>query len=77
MDIRFLMPRNIFLQEYFKMIWYLYQLKYKLHFLMALLEFILGNLMEYEKKEVLQIQLNQTVFFAPTFVNHYVTRCKL
>ena len=55
MDIRFLMPRNIFLQEYFKMIWYLYQLKYKLHFLMALLEFILGNLMEYEKKEVLQI----------------------
>ena len=67
MDQRFLMPRNIFQHEYFKIIWYLYQLKYKLHFLITVVKFICGNLMEYEKKEVLQIKLNQPVFIYSIF----------
>ena len=44
------MVQNIFLQEYFKIILYLYQLKATLNILMRLLEFIRGNLMECQKK---------------------------
>ena len=44
------MEQNIFLQEYFKIISYLCQLKSPLNFLVALLGLIRGNLMECQKK---------------------------
>ena len=62
MCLAFLMEKNIFLQEYFKIIWYLYQLKNTLNILVALLELIRGNLMEFQKQ----------ILFASTFVDHYV-----
>ena len=48
------MEQIIFLQEYFKIILYLYQIKNTLNILMALVEFIRGNLMECQN-EVLKI----------------------
>ena len=57
------MEQNIFLQEYFKIIWYLHQLKNTLNILVALLGFIHGNLMECQKK-ILKIYLNQTSVFS-------------
>ena len=39
-----------FFQEYFKIIWYLYQMKNISNILTALLKFICGNLMERQKK---------------------------
>ena len=44
------MVQNIFLQEYFKIIYYLYQLKNTLNFLVVLLGLICENLMECKKK---------------------------
>ena len=46
------MAQNIFLQEYYKTIYYLYQLINALNFLVAQLRFIPGNLMECQKKEL-------------------------
>ena len=59
MDIRFLMAQNIFLQEYFKIIQYLQQLRNTLNILVALLKLIRENIMEYQKK-ILKIYVNQT-----------------
>ena len=44
------MEQNIFPQEYFKIIYYLYQPKNTLNILVALLGFNRGNLMECQKK---------------------------
>ena len=44
------MEQNIFLEQYFKIILYLYLLKNIFNILVALFGFIRGNLMEYEKK---------------------------
>ena len=44
------MDRNNFFQECFKIIDYLYQPKNTLNILVALLELIRGNLMEFQKK---------------------------
>ena len=44
------MEQNIFLQEYFKIIKYLYQLKNTLNVLLALLGLIRGNPVECQKK---------------------------
>ena len=44
------MEKNISIQEYYKVIFYLYQLKNKLNILVTLLAFIRGNLMEFQKK---------------------------
>ena len=41
--------KNIFLQQYFKIIYYLYQLKNTLNILVPLLGLIHGNLMECQK----------------------------
>ena len=41
------MAQNISIQEYYKIILYLYQLKNALNILMALLGFIHGNLMDF------------------------------
>ena len=46
----FLMEQNISIQEYYKIILYLCQLKNTLNILVALLQFICGNLMECQKK---------------------------
>ena len=43
------MDQNISVQEYYKIILYSYQLKNALSILVALLEFICGNLMECQK----------------------------
>ena len=53
------MEQNIFLWQYFKIIWYLYQLKITLNTLVALLRLIRENLMECQKK-ILEIELNHT-----------------
>ena len=50
MNLVFLMEQNIFLQEYFKIIYYLYQLKNTLNILVALLGLKRENLMECQKK---------------------------
>ena len=44
------MEQNKFLEEYFKIIQYLYQLKNTLNILVELLGSIRGNLMEFQKK---------------------------
>ena len=44
------MAQNISIQEYFKIIQNLYQLRNTLNILVALLEFIRGNLMECQRK---------------------------
>ena len=44
------MEQNIFLQQYFKIIWYLYQLKNTLNTLVALLGLNRGNLIKYQQK---------------------------
>ena len=41
------MEENIFLQEYFKIIYDLYQLKNTLNILVALLQLIRGNIMKF------------------------------
>ena len=48
------MEQNIFLQKYFKIVYYLYQLKSTLNFLVALVGLICGNSME-RQKEILKI----------------------
>ena len=44
------MERNVFLQEYLRIIYYSYQLKNALNILVALLELNYGNLRECRKK---------------------------
>ena len=44
------MVQNTFLLEYFKTIWYLYQLKNALYILVTLLKFICKNLTVYNAK---------------------------
>ena len=44
------MEQNMSIQEYYEIILYLYQLEITLNILVALLEFIRGNLMEFQKK---------------------------
>ena len=44
------MEQNNFLQEYFKIIKYLYQIKNTLNILLALLGLNCGNLMKFQKK---------------------------
>ena len=44
------MEQNNFLQEYFKIIKYLYQIKNTLNILLALLGLNRGNLMKFQKK---------------------------
>ena len=44
------MEQHIFIQKYYKIILYLYQLKNILNILVALLEFIRRNLIECQKK---------------------------
>ena len=43
------MKQNIFIQEYQQIIFYFYQLLYAWNILVAILEFVRGNLMEYQK----------------------------
>ena len=49
------MEQNIFLQEYFKIIKFLYQLIITLNILVALLGLNRGNLTECQKKKLLKI----------------------
>ena len=71
MNIRFLMTQNIFLQEYFKIIQYLYQVKNTLkHFN--------GTTQIYSRKyneiseETIEIITKSNSLFVPIFVNHYI-----
>ena len=68
------MEHNIFLQEYLKLIWYLYLLKSILNILVILVGLIGGNLTECQKKNIENITKSDNNF-APTFVNqiHYQT----
>ena len=52
MNLIFLIAQNIFLQEYFKIIYYLYQLKNPLNILVALLGLIRENLIEFQIKKI-------------------------
>ena len=63
------MEHNIFLQEYLKLIWYLYLLKSILNILVILVGLIGGNLTECQKKNIENITKSDNNF-APTFVNH-------
>ena len=63
------MEHNIFLQEYLKLIWYLYLLKSILNILVILVGLIGGNLKECQKKNIENITKSDNNF-APTFVNH-------
>ena len=60
------MVQNIFLQEYFKIIQYLYQIKNTLNVLVALLKS--NGISEENIENITKSDSN----FAPTFVNHYV-----
>ena len=66
MDIRLLTVQNIALQEYFKIIKYLSQLKNTLNILMVLFELICGSLTEYQKniENITKSESN----FAPTWL---------
>ena len=65
------MEQNIFLQEYYKIIQYLYQLKDTLKILVALLRLIRGNLMECQKKILKNITKSDRNF-VPNYVDHHV-----
>ena len=52
------MEQNIFLQKYFKTIYYLYQLKSNLVILVALLGLIRENLMEFQKINITKSDSN-------------------
>ena len=64
------MEQNIFLEEYFKIIKYLYNLKNALNILVALLGLNSGNLMECQ--ENIENITKSDSNFAPTFVDHYL-----
>ena len=64
------MEQNIFLEEYFKIIQYLYNLKNALNILVALLGLNSGNLMECQ--ENIENITKSDSNFAPTFVDHYL-----
>ena len=69
-NIVFLMEPNISIQEYFKIIYYLYHLKRISNILMVLLRLIRGNLMEF-LKTILRITKSDSNF-APTFVDDHL-----
>ena len=54
------MVKKIFVQVYYKLIWYLYQIKNKLIFLVSAKKFIHGDLNECQKK-ILKILLVRTI----------------
>ena len=64
------MEPNISIQEYFKIIYYLYHLKRISNILMVLLRLIRGNLMEF-LKTILRITKSDSNF-APTFVDDHL-----
>ena len=63
------MEQNIFLQEYFKIIYYFYQLKNTLNILVALLGLIYGTLMSEEN--IVNIT-KSGCNFAQTFVDYHL-----
>ena len=65
------MEQNMFLQELFKIVQHIYQLKSKLNILVALLRMNPRNLMQCQKK-ILTIQLNQAAIFHQFFVEHHL-----
>ena len=72
-NLVFLMEQNIFLQEYLKIIQYLYLLKNTLNILVALLGLICGNLRENGMLgENIENITKSDSNFAPTFVDHYL-----
>ena len=72
-NLVFLMEQNIFLQEYLKIIQYLYLLKNTLNILVALLGLICGNLRENGMLgENIENIIKSDSNFAPTFVDHYL-----
>ena len=72
-NLVFLMEQNIFLQEYLKIIKYLYLLKNTLNILVALLGLICGNLRENGMLgENIENIIKSDSNFAPTFVDHYL-----
>ena len=72
-NLVFLMEQNIFLQEYLKIIQYLYLLKNTLNILVALLGLICGNLRENGMLgENIENVIKSDSNFAPTFVDHYL-----
>ena len=72
-NLVFLMEQNIFLQEYLKIIQYLYLLKITLNILVALLGLICGNLRENGMLgENIENIIKSDSNFAPTFVDHYL-----
>ena len=72
-NLVFLMEQNIFLQEYLKIIQYLYLLKDTLNILVALLGLICGNLRENGMLgENIENIIKSDSNFAPTFVDHYL-----
>ena len=64
------MEPNISIQEYLKIIYYLYPLKNILNILMVLLRLIRGNLMEFKKK-ILKITKSDSNL-APTFADDHL-----
>ena len=64
------MEPNISIQEYLKIIYYLYPLKNILNILMVLLRLIRGNLMEFKKKILKIIKSDSNL--APTFVDDHL-----
>ena len=72
-NLVFLMEQNIFLQEYLKIIQYLYLLKNTLNILVALLGLICGNLRENGMLgENIENIIKSDSNFAPPFVDHYL-----
>ena len=72
-NLVFLMEQNIFLQEYLKIIQYLYLLKNTLNILVALLGLICGNLRENGiLGENIENIIKSDSNLAPTFVDHYL-----
>ena len=72
-NLVFLMEQNIFLQEYLKIIQYLYLLKNTLNILVALLGLICENLRENGMLgENIENIIKSDSNFAPTFVDHYL-----
>ena len=66
------MEKNIFLLEYFKIIYYLYQLKVTLNNLVAVLGLNQGNLMECQTEENIENITNSNDNFVSTFIDHNV-----
>ena len=69
------MERNIFLQECFKIIQYLYQLKSTLNIYVALHRLILGNLIECQKKNIENghCSINNNISIYRKVINKYIS----